>query len=154
MNNQQNTSDKTPSLRLHKLYIRKLTFDSPNSPEIFREQQGGEMPRVDLKLNKEHREIEKDHYEVTLKISVSITLSSSEKLLFSLELEHSGLFIIKDIPEEHFKAVLEVDCPTMMFPYSRQIVSQVSVDGGFIPLVLDPVNFLAIYQKSKQQKMN
>ena len=72
--------------------------------------------------------------------------------MFIIEIEHAGAFLMLNIPEEHMQQVLNVDCPTILFPYTRQIASQVSVDGGFMPFLMDTVNFLGMYQNKMQQQ--
>jgi preprotein translocase subunit SecB len=66
--------------------------------------------------------------------------------------EHAGVFLLKNIPAEHLSAVLAVECASLLFPFTRQIISQVSVDGGFIPFLMEPINFHALYENSKRQK--
>jgi len=72
--------------------------------------------------------------------------------MFILEIEHAGVFLLKNIPEEHLPMILAVDCPTLLFPFTRQVVSQVSTDGGFAPFLMEPVNFMALFQNSKKAK--
>jgi preprotein translocase subunit SecB len=72
--------------------------------------------------------------------------------MFIIEVEHAGAFFMQNVPEEHMQQVLYVDCPIIIFPYTRQIISQVSVDGGFMPLLLEPINFAGMYQNKMQQQ--
>jgi preprotein translocase subunit SecB len=73
--------------------------------------------------------------------------------MFIIEIEHAGAFLLQNIPEEHLQQVLHVDCPTILFPYTRQIASQASVDGSIMPFLMEPVNFMGMYQnKMKQQQ--
>jgi preprotein translocase subunit SecB len=71
--------------------------------------------------------------------------------MFVLEIEHAAVFLIRNIPEEHHEMVLKVDCPTLLFPFTRQIVSQVSIDGGFTPFLMEPINFMALFQSAKKK---
>ena len=73
--------------------------------------------------------------------------------MFIIEIEHAGAFLMQNIPEEHMKQVLYVDCPTVIFPYTRQIASQTSIDGGFLPpFLMEPVNFMGMYQNKMQKQ--
>ena len=74
------------------------------------------------------------------------------KVMFILEIEHGAVFMLKNIPEEHLAMVLGVDCPTLLFPFTRQLVSQTSVDGGFMPFLMEPINFMALFQNARKQK--
>ena len=150
-NDQQATqTNEAPIFRLQKLYIKDISFENPNAPEVFTTPQG--EPKVEVNLGLKNRKIEGDAlYEVGISITANITHGDDSKSLFMIEVEHCGVFTIKNIPDEHMKAVLAVDCPTMMFPYTRQIISQMSVDGGFVPFLMEPVNFLALFQNQQKQ---
>lgn len=141
-----------PVFRLQKMYVKDLSFENPNAPDVFLEK-GGE-PKVDVNLGLKHRKLEaEDHYEVTLAITANVTNSNSGKALFIIEVEHAGVFLLKNIPEEHIPPVLSVECPALLFPFTRQIISHATVDGGFIPFLMEPVNFLALYENSRKQKV-
>ena len=138
---------------MQKMYIKDLSFENPNAPEIYMTQ-SEKAPEVDVNLQLNHKQVNEDHYEVCLEITAKIVNKELEKTLFILELEHAAVFMLKNIPEEHLKMVLAVDCPTLLFPFTRQIASQVSVDGGFVPFLMEPINFMGLYQNSlkKQEK--
>ncbi len=150
---EQNTDQQQnpPVFRLQKMYIKDLSFENPNAPGVFQAQQQGQ-PKVDINLGLKNTELGNDHYEVVLSVTATVTHGEENKTLFIVEIEHAGVFLLQNIPSEHLPAVLAVDCPTMLFPFTRQIISQLTVDGGFIPFLLDPVNFLALYQNAQQQK--
>lgn len=139
-----------PILRLQKLFIKDVSFENPNAPEVFTVKQGEPKVEVNMTLNNKKMEAD-DLYEVSLTITAKITHGEDNKILFIIEVDHGGIFLLKNIPAEHIKPLLAVDCPTMMFPYTRQIISQLSVDGGFIPFLMEPVNFLGLYQNSQKQ---
>jgi len=147
------TSEATEAtiFRLQKLYIKDISFENPNAPACFAAQQGSQ-PKVEINLGLENRKLDDDNYEVTVKVTAKVTQGEEAKVLFIIEVEHCGAFTIKNIPAEHMNAVLAVDCPTMMFPYTRQIVSQMTVDGGFVPFLMEPVNFLALFQNAQKQQ--
>ncbi len=150
-----NNDAAAPQFRMQKMYIKDLSFENPNAPEVFMVQKGQE-PNVELNLKINNRKIDDLHWEVSLHINAEvINKGDDNKTLFILEVEHAGVFYLNNIPEEHMQMVLAVDCPTLLFPFTRQIVSQVSVDGGFVPFQMEPINFMALFQNSqKQQEQN
>ena len=153
MTDQETNSESTgnaPIFRLQKLYVKDLSFENPNSPAVFFVKES--EPKVDLNLGLKNKKLDDEHWEVTLNITAKITDKKNDKTLFVLEIEHAGAFMLKNIPEEHFQMVLGVDCPTMMFPFTRQVVSQTSVDGGFMPFLMEPINFLALFENNKKKQ--
>ncbi len=145
-------STEKPILRLQKMYVKDLSFENPNAPEIFRNTQKTE-PNVELNLKLNNRKVGDEHWEVSMEITAKVTTKGDdEKVLFMLEVEHAGIFLLKSIPEKHLAMVLGVECPTMLFPFTRQVVSQAAVDGGFMPFLMEPINFLALFQNSQQQR--
>ena len=155
----ENTNDGSaarPEFRMQKMYIKDLSFENPNAPQIFTAQQKMD-PAVEVNLQINHTQVDNDHWEVVLQITAKVSTKDENKVLFILEIEHAAVFMLRNIPEEHIQMLLGVDCPTLLFPFTRQIVSQVSVDGGYIPFLMEPVNFMALYQnalKKKEAKQN
>ena len=143
------TTANTPIFRLQKLYVKDLSFENPNAPEVFFAKES--EPKVDLNLGLKNRKLDDDHWEVSLAITAKITDTKNDKTLFLAEIEHAGAFLIKNVPEQHMPTLLAVECPTLIFPFTRQIISQASVDGGFIPFLMEPVNFLAIFENSRKK---
>jgi len=149
-NDAAQAAQQPPVFRLQKMYLKDLSFENPNAPEVYLAK--GD-PKVDVNLSLKHRKLEaEDHYEVTLAITANVTNTQTEKVLFIIEVEHAGVFLLKNIPEEHLPAVLAVECASLLFPFTRQIISQTSVDGGFVPFLMEPINFLAMYENSRKQK--
>ena len=139
----------SPVFRLEKLYLKDFSFESPNAPEAFFLQ--NTEPKVDMKLKLTNKKLEENHWEACIEISATIKDTKSDKVMFIVEIEHAGAFLLQNIPEEYLQQVLHVDCPTIIFPYTRQIVSQASVDGGFMPFLMEPMNFAGMYQSKMQQ---
>jgi len=150
-NTKNQESAARPEFRMQKMFIKDLSFENPNAPDVYINPQKSE-PKVELNLNLNHKALGNDHYEVALQIDAKVTNKEEEKALFILEIEHAGIFLIRNVPEEHLEMVLGVDCPTLLFPFTRQIVSQVTVDGGFSPFLMEPVNFMALYQNAKAKQ--
>ncbi|MGL1930529.1 MAG: protein-export chaperone SecB [Desulfotalea sp.] len=139
-----------PEFRMQKMYVKDLSFENPGAPEVYLNQ--GSEPKVELNLQLNNKKIDDIHWEVSLEVNAKVSADDGKKTLFVLELEHAAIFLLKNIPEEHMAMVLGVDCPTLLFPFTRQIASQVSVDGGFAPFLMEPVNFMALFQNAKKQQ--
>ena len=145
---------ENPILRLQKMYIKDFSFENPNSPEIFRANQRSE-PNVELNLQLNNKKIGDDHWEVAIEINAKVVTKEDEsQVLFILEVEHAAVFLLRNIPEQHMPMVLGVECPTLLFPFTRQIISQMSVDGGFMPFLMEPVNFMALFQNAQKNKQD
>jgi preprotein translocase subunit SecB len=139
-----------PVFRLEKLYLKDLSFENPNAPESFFIQDA--EPNAEMKLKLSNKKVDENHWEVCLEIEATVKDAKSDKIMFLIEIEHAGAFFMQNIPEEHINQVLNVDCPTILFPFTRQIASQASVDGGFMPFLMEPVNFMGMYQNKMQQQ--
>ncbi len=140
--------DNSPVFRMQKMYIKDFSFENPNAPAVFQAQ--NQEPKVEVNLKLNNTKLDDDHYEIALQITAKIVdKNNDDKTMFIMEIEHAAAFLMKNIPAEHQEMVLGVDCPTLLFPFTRQIVSQISVDGGFIPFLMEPINFMALYQNSK-----
>ncbi|MBF0177744.1 MAG: protein-export chaperone SecB [Magnetococcales bacterium] len=141
----QNTDQ--PVFHVVKIYLKDLSFENPNTPEVF---QLNQEPRVDFNLSSSTNQKENGHYEVTLHVVTDVKLA--DKTMFLVDVTYAGLFLIRNIPEEHLGVLLGVDCPTVLFPYLRHVISTTVTEGGFKPLLLDPINFAALYQQALAQK--
>ena len=151
MAEEQVNQEELPVFRMQKMYIKDLSFESPNAPGIFLAQ--GQEPKVDFNLQLSNTKVDDDHYEVTISITAKILDQKSDDIvMFVIELEHAAVFLLKNIPPEHMQRVMAVDCPLMLFPFTRQIASQVSVDGGFMPFLMEPINFVALYENARKEK--
>jgi len=148
---EQNSSQETPVFRMQKMFIKDLSFESPNAPQIFLAR--NQEPKVDFNLQLNSKKIDDDHWEVSLAItSKMLDKNADDQIMFVVEVEHAGIFMMKNIPAEHVQRVLAIDCPLMLFPFTRQIISQASVDGGFMPFLMEPINFIALYENAQQQQ--
>lgn len=150
MTEQKEGQQEVPVFRLQKMYIKDLSFENPNAPKIFLVR--NQEPKVDFNLQVNSKKIDDDHWEVALAITAKVMdKNADDTVMFVVEIEHCGVFLLKNIPQEHVRRVLAVDCPIMLFPYTRQIMTQVSVDGGFMPFLMEPINFIALYENARQQ---
>ncbi len=135
-----------PIFNLEKIYVRDLSLEIPHAPKIFLLR---ESPQVDIQLHTQAGPIEEGLFEVRVKATV--TAKIGEKVMFLAEVEQAGIFQIRNVPADELEPILAVMCPNILFPYLREVVSDVVVRGGFSPVLLNPVNFDAIYQQQKQQ---
>ncbi len=136
-----------PVFHVEKLYLKDLSFESPNAPEVFRENL---EPKVEFNLDTGASQKGPDHYESTLHITAKVV--AGERVLFLVDITYAGLFVLKNLPKEHMAPTLGVECPHILFPYVRRIVSDMVVEGGFKPLLLDPINFAALYHQQQMQQ--
>ena len=147
--NNANAGD-TPQFRLEKIYLKDLSFESPNAPEAFFIQ--SPESNVEMKLRMTNKKVDENHWEICIEIQATVKEAKSDKIMFIIEIEHAGVFFMQNIPEEHMQQVMNVECPTILFPYTRQIASQASVEGGFMPFLMEPVNFMGVYQNKMNQQ--
>jgi preprotein translocase subunit SecB len=152
MNNDQTTQtpQDAPVFQILKIYTKDVSFENPNAPEIFL---GGEgEPNVEMHLDVANQQAGEETWEVTINVSLLAREKGTERVIFEVEVEQAGLFLIRNVPQEMLPPALAVDCPTILFPYLRQTVSQLIVDGGFMPVLLEPINFAAAYQQSLEHQ--
>ena len=139
--------EQQPVFALERVYVKDLSFESPNVPEIFT-QQG--QPEVNVELGTEGRAVsDQGHVEAVLTVTVRSTLA--DKTVFIAEVQQAGLFRMSGIPEEQMEQLMGINCPTILFPYAREAISSLVTRGGFQQILLDPVNFQALYEQSRQQ---
>ncbi len=131
---------------MDKIYVKDISLEIPHAPQIFLER---ENPQIDVQLHSQAAVIEEGVYEVT--VTTTVTSKLGEKVMFLIEAKQAGIFQVRNVPNEELEPILAVMCPNILFPYLREVVSDVSVRGGFAPVMLNPINFEALYQQQKQQ---
>ena len=127
---------------IRSIYCKDISFETPNSPAIFRMEW---KPDVEMQLRTETKEIAPHEYEVVL--MVTVTSSVGGKTAFLAEVKHAGIFGIDGLTSDEMGRTLGSYCPSILFPYVREVVSDLVIRGGFPPLILAPVNFEALYKK-------
>jgi preprotein translocase subunit SecB len=149
--NEQQTeqSSEQPSFGIEKLYVKDLSVEVPNAPHIFLER---EAPQVEIQLNTQGQMLGEGAYEVVL--TVTITAKLEDKTVFLVEVGQGGIFRINNVPEEQIEPLLAVACPNILFPYARETVSDAVTRAGFAPVVLQPVNFEAMYMARLQEQQS
>lgn len=144
-NAQPNTQ---PVFNIEKLYVKDMSLEVPNAPGIFLER---ENPQIELQLHSQAAPIEEGLFDVTVTVTVTAKLPAKDKVLFLIEAKQAGIFQARNIPEQELETVLAVVCPNILYPYLREVVSDMAVRAGFAPVLLNPINFEAIYLQQKQQ---
>ncbi len=147
---QENTTPPTnPHFEIQRVYLKDLSFEAPNTPHTFVEDW---KPEVQLNLETKSNRIQDDVHEVVLSVTASVT--TSKKPAFIVEVHLAGVFLMTGIPSDQLRQMLGSFCPNILFPYAREIISDVVVRGGFPQLILAPVNFDALYAQhlEDQQK--
>lgn len=132
---------------IQRIYIRDVSFESPMGASVFK---GQFSPQIKVDLNTGHEEVGEDIYEVVL--SVTVTASLEDKVAFLIEVQQAGLFHIGGFEGEQLRQVLAMACPNVLFPYAREAIDDLAVRGTFPPLMLQPVNFEALYRQAVEQQ--
>ncbi|UCB55898.1 MAG: protein-export chaperone SecB [Thiotrichales bacterium] len=133
---------------IQKLYLKDVSFESPNTPAVFAD--GEWQPEVNIQLNSTNQSIGQDTFEVDLKLTV--TAKQNKKTAFLVELTQSGIFTIAGFDAENLRGMLGAFCPETLFPFAREAIAELVSKGGFPPLLLAPVNFNALYMQQAQQQ--
>jgi preprotein translocase subunit SecB len=130
---------------IEKIYVKDLSVEVPNAPTAFLER---EAPQMDVQLHTEGNGIGEDMYQVA--ITATVTAKIKDKTLFLVEITQAGIFRIQGVPQEQLPMVLGIGCPNIVFPYLREAISDVVIRAGFPPLLLNPVNFEALFTQQQQ----
>lgn len=133
---------------IQKIYLKDVSFESPNSPAVFTE--GEWKPEVNIQLNSTNQSLGQNNYEVDLKITV--TANHNDKTAFLVEITQSGIFTVAGFEQENLRGMLAAFCPETLFPFAREAIAELVSKGGFPPMLLAPVNFNALYMQQVQQQ--
>lgn len=139
-------------LQINAQYIKDFSFENPRAPASLRPQ--STQPHIDVNVDVQAAKVSKDEevYEVVLKITASGKAASEP--LFLADLTYAGLFVLQNMDEDALHATLLVECPRLLFPFARAVVADATRDGGFPPLLIQPVDFASMYRQSKQSPEN
>ncbi len=136
-----------PVFSMDKIYVKDISLEIPHAPQIFLEHTN---PQIEVQLQTSASTLDDGVNEVT--ILATVTAKIGEKVMFLIEAKQAGIFTLRNLPEAEMEHVLAVMCPNILFPYLREVVSDVSVRAGFAPVMLNPINFDVLYQQQKQQQ--
>jgi preprotein translocase subunit SecB len=137
-----------PPLLVNGQYIKDLSFEIPNAPGIFAELANGQ-PDLNVQVNVNTDLVRDNTFEVVLRLSVDATMN--KRTCFIVDASYAGLFTLNVAPE-HVQPVLLIECPRLLFPFARNIIADVTRDGGFPPVILQPIDFAGLYQARLQQQ--
>jgi preprotein translocase subunit SecB len=128
-------------------YVKDLSFENPNAPRSMMAL--SQQPAVNIQFNVNAKPLTGNDYEVEL--SVEGKAEHEQLLLFNIELVYAGIFRLGDVPQDAVQQVVLIECPRMLFPFARYVIANTIRDGGFPPLMIDPVDFGALYRNRFQQ---
>ncbi|MFQ6332635.1 protein-export chaperone SecB [Methylophilus sp. 3sh_L] len=144
----QNQADQNaaPIFSIEKLYVHDASIEVPNAPAIFTERT---TPQINVELGNAAQQVEDGIFNVSIKVTV--TAKIEDKTAFLVEVNQSGIFAIRNVPQENMEPILAVACPNILFPYAREAISDMVTRAGFMPVLLNPINFEALYLQQQQQ---
>ena len=137
--------DARPSIQSLAQYVKDLSVENPRAPKSLQDKG---KPQIDLGFNIEVNKVEDAIHEVTLKVDCSA--KTDEGTQFVIDLAYSGLFAIRNIPDEQLQPIMLVELPRQLFPFARQIIADATHQAGFQPLLLDPIDFGQVYMQQMQ----
>ena len=137
------TPTEQPGIHVLGQYIKDLSFENPNAPRSLRP--SDKAPKLDVNVNVNARAQSQSEFEIELKLEAKAT--RADEALFIAEVSYAGLFQIRNVPQEHLHPLLLIECPRLLFPFARQIIADATRQGGFPPLMIDPVDFAALYRQ-------
>jgi len=140
-------ADIQPQLTVVAQYIKDFSFENPNAPRSLTA--GQEPPQIGIQINVNANPLSETDIEVTLKLDGKAETAGT--LMFHFELEFAGVFRIRNVPQESLNAVVLIECPRLLFPFAREIIATAVRNGGFPPLLLDPVDFVGLYRQKMGQ---
>ncbi|MCF8507054.1 MAG: protein-export chaperone SecB [Caulobacter sp.] len=139
-----------PGFAIAGQYVKDLSFEVPNAPKIFADLARGQ-PDIPINIDIRAERVQDKLYEVVIHLRIDSSIEG--KQVFIVELVYAGLFQI-DVPNEHLQPMLLIECPRMLFPFARNIIADVTREGGFPPLMLQPVDFVTLYRQRMAEKAN
>jgi len=134
---------QTPALTINGQYIKDLSFEAPNTPQIYTVL-SSEQPKISVDIDVQAEPKSETMVEVVLRVRAEA--KARDQLAYLLEMQYAGLFTI-NVPQEHVGPVVLIECPLILFPFLRRIVADITGDGGFAPLMLSPIDFASLYQQ-------
>ena len=139
--------EQQPSFQIEKIYVKDVSLEIPGAPQVFLEAQ---QPQLEIQVRNESTRFAEALYEVT--VTVTVTAKAGEKTLFLAEAAQAGIFTVRNVPQADLEPLLAIACPTILYPYAREAISDLVTRGGFPPVLLAPVSFEALYAQRAQQQ--
>lgn len=143
----EDNSQDQPMFNVEKIYLKDMSFESPASPGVFTQ---NVQPHGDVKLEVRHAVLDQENgfYEVVLYMQVQA--KEEEQTWFLVELQQAGVFLVKNVPDDELPKLLEIACPNILLPYAREAITDLTGKGGFPPMLIQPVNFEALFFQKMQ----
>lgn len=143
------TDETQPSLSMERIYIKDLSYEAPKTPQVFLE---NKAPAINIQVDIHHQPIADSdgYYEVILSLVVDAK-NENKDVIFLVELKHAGVFVLNGIPEKEIEQVLEIACPNILLPFAREAINDFVAKGGFPQLLINPINFEALFQQRHGQ---
>ena len=135
-----------PSFQIEKVYVKDLSLEIPNAPQVFVQQV---QPQLEVQIQTGSAQFADGYYECT--VTATVTAKSGERTLFLAEAVQAGIFSVRNVPAQEIDPLLGIGCPTILFPYLRESITDLITRGGFPPVLLNPVSFEALYMRRLQQ---
>jgi preprotein translocase subunit SecB len=135
-----------PQFRIEKLYVKDLSLEVPNAPEVFLQV---ESPQLEVQVRSEAKQFSEGMFDVV--VTVTVTARSGEKTLFLAEAAQAGIFAVSGVAQEDLDPLLGIGCPTILYPYVREAISDLVTRAGFPPVVLEPISFEQVYVERQKQ---
>ena len=148
-NDQANGQGSQPQLVMQKIYVKDVSFEAPNAPQIFQEIDDKDQPQVQLNLGQKATDLGNNMYEVVL--SLTLTCTIGQRTAYLAEVEQAGVFGIAGFNEADQAGIIGSYCPNLLFPYARQVISSMVLEGGFPPFLLQPINFDALFAEQQRR---
>lgn len=133
----------SPSMRILAQYLKDFSFENPGAPQSLMKQDAS--PAIDISVNVNAKAMTQTDYEVELDLQAKAR--DNDETVFVAELQYAGIFRLENIPQENLHPVVLIECPRMLFPFARQILADATRNGGFPPLMIDPIDFAGMYQQ-------
>lgn len=136
-----------PQLNVLTQFTKDLSFENPNAPRSLSQQQ--QSPNISIQVNVNAQKLTETEYEVSLHLEGAA--GEGADTLFRFDLTYGGLFALRNIPEQDLQPVVLIECPRLLFPFARQIIADAVRNGGFPPLYIDPIDFVALFRQRLEQ---
>lgn len=143
-----NGNGAAPTLNVLAQYVKDLSFENPGAPNTLRARD--KAPSINIGVNVNANPLSENEFDVVLTLSAKA--SFDKEVLFNIELVYGGVFNIQHFPQEHMLPILFIECPRLLFPFARQIVAECTRNGGFPPLMLDPIDFAQMFQQKMAEE--
>ena len=141
------TEDQLPGINALGQYAKDLSFENPNAPHSLQPQDAA--PQINIQVNVNAKQLAEEDFEVELTLEGDA--KTATEVLFAFELTYAGIFRMRNIPQDQLHPAVMIECPRLLFPFARRVVADATRDGGFPPLMIDPIDFAALFRRRVEQ---